>query len=58
MRPTTGCSLAPAQGLYDIGLDIRRVAITAPGAIDKNVGQDIEVAEAVMAGDAAMVVAA
>jgi GntR family transcriptional regulator, L-lactate dehydrogenase operon regulator len=49
---------ALAQGLYDIGLDIRRVAITAPGAIEKSVGQHIAVAEAVMAGDAAAAVAA
>ncbi len=49
---------ALAQGLYDIGLDMRRVAITAPGAIEKSVGQHIEVAEAVMAGDVTAAVAA
>ena len=38
-----------AQGLYDLGLDVRRVASALPGVIEKSVGQHIEVAEAVMA---------
>jgi GntR family transcriptional repressor for pyruvate dehydrogenase complex len=44
---------AVAQGLYDIGLDVRRVASTMPGNIEKSVIQHIEVAEAVLAGDTA-----
>lgn len=49
---------ALAQGLYDIGLDVRRVASAMPGNIEKSVGQHIEVAEAVMARDAPAAVAA
>jgi GntR family transcriptional regulator, transcriptional repressor for pyruvate dehydrogenase complex len=41
-----------AQGLYDVGLDVRRVASTVPGIIEKSVRQHIEVAEAIMASDA------
>jgi GntR family transcriptional repressor for pyruvate dehydrogenase complex len=41
-----------AQGLYDVGLDVRRVASAVPGVIEKSVAQHVEVAEAVMAGDA------
>ena len=44
---------ALAQGLYDVGLDVRRIASTVPGVIEKSVAQHVEVAEAVMAGDAA-----
>ncbi|MEO8757781.1 MAG: FadR/GntR family transcriptional regulator [Devosia sp.] len=44
---------ALAQGLYDIGLDVRRVASAVPGNIDKSVAQHIVVAEAVMAEDPA-----
>lgn len=44
---------AVAQSLYDIGLDVRRTASGLPGTIEKSVGQHIEVAEAVMAHDAA-----
>ena len=44
---------AVAQGLYDIGLDVRRVASAMPGNIEKSVAQHIEVAEAVLAGDVA-----
>lgn len=44
---------AVAQGLYDIGLDVRRVASAMPGNIEKSVSQHIEVAEAVLAGDVA-----
>ena len=47
-----------AQGLYDIGLDVRRVASGIPGTIEKSVAQHIEVAEAIMDGDAAAAVAA
>ena len=39
---------ALAQSLYDIGLDVRRVASAMPGNIETRVGQHIEVAEAVM----------
>ncbi|MBI4924052.1 MAG: FadR family transcriptional regulator [Devosia nanyangense] len=42
---------ALAQGLYDVGLDARRVASAVPGVIEKSVAQHIVVAEAVMAGD-------
>ena len=42
-----------AQSLYDLGLDVRRVASAMPGVIGKSVTQHIEVAEAVMARDAA-----
>jgi GntR family transcriptional repressor for pyruvate dehydrogenase complex len=50
------CALA--QGLYDVGLDVRRVASTMPGIIEKSVRQHIEVAEAVVARDAAAATAA
>jgi GntR family transcriptional regulator, transcriptional repressor for pyruvate dehydrogenase complex len=50
------CALA--QGLYDVGLDVRRVASTAPGVIEKSVRQHMEVAEAVVAHDAAAATAA
>ena len=36
-----------------MGLDVRRVASTVPGIIEKSVRQHIAVAEAVMAHDAA-----
>lgn len=49
---------ALAQSLYDMGLDVRRVASTVPGNIEVSVAQHIEVAEAVMAKDAAAAVAA
>jgi len=42
---------ALAQSLYDIGLDVRRIASAMPGNIEKSVGQHIEVAEAVMEHD-------
>ena len=42
-----------AQGLYDVGLDVRRVASTVPGVIAKSVAQHVRVAEAVLAGDVA-----
>ncbi len=41
-----------AQGLYDVGLEVRRVASTVPGIIETSVRQHIEVAEAVVARDA------
>lgn len=37
--------------LYDVGLDVRRVASTIPGVIESSVGQHIEVADAIAAGD-------
>jgi GntR family transcriptional repressor for pyruvate dehydrogenase complex len=40
-----------AQGLYDIALDVRRVASSVPGTIEISVNQHIAIAEAVMAGD-------
>jgi GntR family transcriptional repressor for pyruvate dehydrogenase complex len=49
---------ALAQGLYDIGLDVRRVASAMPGNIERSVGQHVEVAEAVMASDPIAAVAA
>ena len=49
---------ALAQALYDVALDVRRVASSLPGIIETSVGQHIEIAEAVMLGDAAAAVAA
>ena len=49
---------ALAQGLYDVALDVRRVASSLPGTIETSVGQHIEIADAVMLGDAAAAVAA
>ena len=49
---------ALAQGLYDIGLDVRRVASSMPGNIEKSVNQHIAVAEAIMARDPDAAVAA
>lgn len=49
---------ALAQSLYDIGLDVRRIASGRAGNIEKSVGQHIEVAEAVMERDAAAAIAA
>lgn len=42
---------AMAQGLYDLGLDVRRLASEVPGVIAQSVVQHIEVAEAIVAGD-------
>jgi GntR family transcriptional regulator, transcriptional repressor for pyruvate dehydrogenase complex len=42
---------ALAQGLYDVGLDERRVASAMQGVIEKSVRQHCEIAEAVVAGD-------
>lgn len=47
-----------AQGLYDVGLDVRRVASTVPGVIEKSVRQHIEIAEAIAAKDERAAVAA
>ncbi|MDP1731010.1 MAG: FCD domain-containing protein [Devosia sp.] len=49
---------ALAQGLYDVGLDVRRVASGIPGVIEKSVAQHCEVADAVAVGDAEAAVAA
>jgi DNA-binding FadR family transcriptional regulator len=49
---------ALAQGLYDLGLDVRRLASEVPGVIAKSVSQHIAVAEAILAGDADRAVAA
>lgn len=49
---------ALAQGLYDVALDVRRVASTLPGTIETSVGQHIEIAEAVMKVDVVAAVAA
>lgn len=42
---------AIAQGLYDVGLDVRRVASAVPGVIEKSVAQHVEIATAVMEHD-------
>lgn len=49
---------ALAQGLYDVGLDLRRVASGLPGVIEKSVAQHCEIAAAVVAGDAGTAAAA
>lgn len=49
---------ALAQVLYDLGLDVRRVASEVPGVIEKSVAQHVEVADAILAGDAATAAAA
>jgi len=49
---------ALAQGLYDVGLEVRRVASTVPDIIEKSVRQHVEVAEAVVARDAIAATAA
>ena len=49
---------ALAQTLYDVGLDVRRVASALPGVIEKSVAQHIEIAEAVMAWNAEEAVSA
>lgn len=41
-----------AQSLYDLGLDMRRIASALPGVIELSVSQHIEVADAVLKGDA------
>jgi GntR family transcriptional regulator, transcriptional repressor for pyruvate dehydrogenase complex len=47
-----------AQGLYDVGLDVRRVASGVPGVIEKSVRQHIEIAEAIAARDEAAAIVA
>lgn len=47
-----GLLSALAQVLYDLGLDVRRVASEQPGVIRKSVDQHIEVAAAIRLGDA------
>ena len=49
---------ALAEGLYDIALDVRRLASTYPGVIETSVAQHIAVANAVLAGDAVAAMAA
>jgi DNA-binding FadR family transcriptional regulator len=49
---------ALAQGLYDVGLDVRRIASGVPGVIEKSVSQHCEIAAAVVAGDAEAAAAA
>jgi len=41
-----------SQGLYDVGLDSRRVASATPGVIEKSVAQHCAVADAIIAKDA------
>lgn len=43
---------ALAQGLYDVALDVRRVASSLEGVIEKSVGQHCDVAKGIVAGDA------
>jgi GntR family transcriptional repressor for pyruvate dehydrogenase complex len=43
--------------LYDLGLDVRRMASEMPGVIQKSVGQHIIIADAMLAGDAPTAVA-
>lgn len=47
-----------AQGLYDVGLDVRRVASAVPGVIEKSVRQHVQIAEAIAAKDESAAVAA
>jgi GntR family transcriptional repressor for pyruvate dehydrogenase complex len=47
-----------AQGLYDIGLDIRHVAMTEPGMIEHSVVQHVEIAKAMLDHDVNAAVAA
>jgi GntR family transcriptional repressor for pyruvate dehydrogenase complex len=49
---------ALAQGLYDLGLDVRRTASEVPGVIARSVVQHIAVAEALVAEDSVGAVAA
>jgi DNA-binding FadR family transcriptional regulator len=49
---------ALAQVLYDLGLDVRRTASEIPGVIDVSVGQHVEVADAILANNAAAATAA
>jgi DNA-binding FadR family transcriptional regulator len=49
---------ALAQGLYDVGLDVRRIASTIPGVIKKSVEQHCEIASAVLINDSDAAVSA
>ena len=49
---------ALAQGLYDIGLDMRRVASALPGVIETSVAQHCEIAAAVAEGRAGVAASA
>ena len=49
---------AVAQGLYDVGLDLRRIASALPGVIATSVGQHVEIARAILAGDGDVAAAA
>jgi GntR family transcriptional repressor for pyruvate dehydrogenase complex len=48
---------ALAQGLYDVGLEARRIASAMPGVIEISVAQHVDVAQALVAGDAEAAVA-
>ncbi len=50
--------IALAQGLYDIGLDMRRLASTLPGVIEVSVAQHCDVADAICDHDPDAAVAA
>lgn len=41
-----------ARGLYDVALDVRRIASTVPGLVEKSVIQHCQVAEAIVSSDA------
>ena len=49
---------AMAQGLYDIALDVRRVASGFAGVIEKSVAQHVDIAQCIVAGNADAAVAA
>jgi len=49
---------AMAQGLYDVALDVRRIASAMPGLIENSVRQHIEIAEAIARRDEAAATAA
>ena len=45
-----------AESLYDVALDIRRIASSVPGVIEKSVAQHCDVADAIISDDAAAAV--
>jgi len=49
---------AMAQGLYDIGLEIRHVAMGLPGLIERSVSQHVKMAQAIVDRDPVAAVAA
>ena len=53
-----GYLAALAQGLYDVALDVRRMASAVPGVIKTSVAQHCDVADAIIAHDADAAVAA